>query len=86
MERTANILTNVPLITVDVMQWLHVQIRIPDENVALVQLVMLEMESIVRSNLCVIPIMAVALQWQHVQKAIGVMLLVNVVQDTLVMV
>ena len=86
MERTANILTSVPLITVDVMQWLHVQTRIPDENVALVQLVMLEMESIVRSNLYVIPIMVVVLQWQHVQKATEVMLLVNVVQDTLVMV
>ena len=86
MERTANILTNVPLITVDVMQWLHVQIRIRDVNVAHVQLVMLEMESIVRNNLYVIPIMAVALQWQHVQKVTGVMLPVNVVQDTLVMV
>ena len=68
------------------MQWLHVQIRILDGNVAHVQLVMLEMESIVRNNLYVILIMVVALQWRHVQKATGVMLLVNVVQDTLVMV
>ena len=68
------------------MQWLHVQIRILDGNVAHVQLVMLEMESIVRNNLYVILIMVVALQWRHVQKVTGVMLLVNVVQDTLVMV